>query len=331
MEVTFLQLWVGAALLLVTGLAVALTWWWRPSRPRVPGVPFAAMHRLRELPGFGLLVRARLRARTLEVIGLLLALLGVAVLASRWVGIDDDSVEMRNRDVVLCMDVSGSMQPVVDDVLATWSQLVDQLDGERLALVMFDGNAVTSFPLTDDYGYVRDALERAREQVSGQRPGGARDPLAGVRSARAGSSLVGDGVASCVQHFDRAGQHRSRTVVLATDNLVSGDPIYTLTQAVDLAVAGDVLVHGIVPRQNQPVATGELRDEARRTGGDVLVLDPESPTTSVVIAESITRQQKSKILAEARQRSYDRVAPGALLLVLGLGVATATRRRGDVA
>lgn len=323
MDVTLLQPWWGAVVLVVGVLVAALAWRGRRTTS-VSQVQAAGVARLRALPGFAALVRAEQRARTVEVTSLGVALLGVALLVSRWVGIDDDSSEMRNRDVVLCMDVSGSMQPVVEDVLATWTQLTATFDGERVALVMFDGNAVTAFPLTDDYAYVGEALTRARGQV-------ADADLPGVRAVRAGSSLVGDGAASCVQHFDRADEERSRTLVLATDNLVSGDQIYTLDQAVDLAVARGVMVHGIVPRENREEPTDELRTQTERTGGDVLVLDPSRSTTSVVIADSITRQQKKVMLAEARERSYDRVVPGALLLAFGLVGASVTRRRGGAA
>ncbi|MFC6152303.1 vWA domain-containing protein [Nocardioides yefusunii] len=316
---SLLQPAVGAGVLVVATLAVAVAWFVRRSSGASADVPAASLDRVRALPGFATLVRAETRHRTAEVACLVLAVLGVALLSARWVGIDDDAEEMRNRDVVLCMDVSGSMQPVVDDVLTTWTRLTHTLDGERLALVMFDGNAVTSFPLTDDYDYVRAALERARVEL-------ADGDLAGTRAERSGSSLIGDGLASCATHFDRRDEKRSRTVVLATDNLVSGDAVYTLAQATDVAMENGVMVYGVVPTGNTPVATDELRTETARTGGDVLVLDPTSDTTSVVIAEAVTSQQKSVILTEARQRSYDRVAPGALLVVVGLLGASLTRR-----
>jgi len=306
-----LQWWLGAVVVCLAATVALAAWLVRRGVSGPEAVPASALARLRSLPAYAAVVRGQVRARTVEVVALAVAVLGMALLVSRWVGISDDDSEMRTRDVVLCMDVSASMVPVVADVVDTYVQLSEALDGERIGFVMFDGNAVTAFPLTDDYEYVRTALLGHRNAIEA-------GTVAGVAAARSGTSLVGDGLASCVQHFDRAEEPRSRTVVLATDNLVSGDSIYSLGQATDLAVAGDAMVYAIVPERNQPDATAELRHQTRRTGGDVLVVDPEDQAVTVVIQEAVTRQQKQRIVAAARLHSFDQVWPGGLLLVLGL-------------
>lgn len=320
--VTLLQWWVGASVLAAGTLAAAGTWWWRRRRG-AGAVVVAGTERLRALPAFRALVRTQLRDRRFEVCSLAVALLGCALLAGRWVGVADDSEEMRNRDVVLCMDVSGSMRPVVRDVLDSYIDLVDTLHGERIGFVMFDGNAVTGFPLTTDYQQVRDRLVRTARQLD------ENAVIAGTVAPRSGSSLVGDGLASCVQHFDRAREQRSRTVVLATDNLVSGDSIYTLTQAADLAVARGVMVFAVVPQGNRREATAELRTQTERTHGRAMTLDPTASTNTVVVQRAITAQQKKVILAAPREHGFDRVWPGALLLALGLLGSLVTRRKQD--
>ena len=138
---------------------------------------------------------------------------------------------------------------------------------------------------------------------------------------------MGDGLASCVQHFDRPDQARARTLVLATDNLVSGDPLYTLSQATDLAVERGVMVFGVMPRGVQFHATTELRAQTARTQGDVLELTPGEPTNTVVITRAVKEQERAALLAQAQDRSFDVVVPGVLLALVGLAVATAAERR----
>lgn len=318
---TFLQPWVGGVVCGAAVLVGVAAWFVRRRTPAHGTVLAAGLARVRALPGFGALVRAQVRSRGLEVACLVLALVGVALMAARWVGVDDDSPQMRSRDVVLCLDVSGSMAEVDTDVLETYQQIAARLDGERIGFVMFDGNAVTGFPLTDDYPYVRTSLQQAADQIN-------QGQVAGTLAARAGSSLIGDGLASCVQHFDRPEEDRSRTIVLATDNLLSGDSIYSLPQATDLARAAGVMVYGIVPLGNRSEATSQLRTQTRRTGGDVLQLDPTSETNTVVISEAVTSQQKKVIVAESREQSFDRVWPGGLLLGLGLAGSLAVSAWG---
>jgi len=314
-----IQWWLGLVVVLLALIVAGLAWWWRRERAIDDAVLVANTRRLRVLSGHARLVRGERRRRTAELVCLGAAVLGIAVMASRWVAVSDDSEAMRNRDIVLCMDVSGSMAPVVEDVIDSYLLLVEQLDGERIGFVMFDGNAVTGFPLTDDYGEIERLLLAARAET-------AAGPVAGTAAVRSGSSLVGDGLASCVHHFDRPEEQRSRTLVLATDNLVSGDVIYTLEQATDLALDAGAMVFGVVPHGNPADATLELRTQAGRVRGDVLLIDPADHTVPAVIARRIKAQEKKAILATSQGHSFDRVTPGALLLVLGLAGSLACVR-----
>lgn len=317
-----MQWWVGV-LVMAVALAVGLTArWWRRRGTASAAVPAAGLDRIRRLPLFKTLARGELRRRRLEAAGLALALLGAGAAGSRIIGISDDSEEMHTRDIVLCMDVSASMAPLVGDVLDSYLALVDSLEGERIGFVMFDAYAVTGFPLTTDYPYVVAQLRAAKKDISaGQVPG--------TQAPRSGSSLVGDGLATCVQRFDRPEDARSRTVVLATDNLVSGDAVYSVPQATELAMDQDVMVFGVMPRGSEPVPTRQLREESERTGGRTLTLDAGRGTNAVTISDAVESQQKAEILTRERERSFDLIWPGGLLLVLGAAVALGSvwRRR----
>ncbi len=313
--------WVGAVVLAAGVLVAVAAWAVARARPVDRGVLVAASERLRHLPSWRDVVRREARQRGIAVAGVSLALAGLALLGSRFVMVTDDSEVVRQRDVVLCMDVSGSMVPVVEDVLDTYLALVDELTEERIGFVMFDANAVTGFALTDDHDEIAVRLAAARAELLGE------EPVAGTTAPSSGSSLVGDGLASCVQHFDRPDEQRARTLVLATDNLLSGDSIYTLQEAAGLALERQVMVFGVMPRGTQAHAVAELRGQASRTHGDVLLLTPGEPTNTAVISRAVAAQERSALLATAQERSFDVTAPGVLATLLGLAMATAAERR----
>ncbi|MDO5733399.1 MAG: hypothetical protein Q4P72_06450, partial [Eubacteriales bacterium] len=60
-----------------------------------------------------------------------------------------------------------------------------------------------------------------------------------------GSSLVGDGVASCALSFPDHDDGRARWMIVATDNEPQGESIYDLPKAIELAKSRNVTVFGI--------------------------------------------------------------------------------------
>ena len=102
--------------------------------------------------------------------------------------------------------------------------------------------AVTYFPLTSDYSYIERQLERLRSEFEDPQERYYSGTLIGE-----GSSLVGDGLASCVVRFDRTDSERSRSIILVTDNFVAGEQIFSLPDAAQLAADRGVRVYGINP------------------------------------------------------------------------------------
>ena len=94
--------------------------------------------------------------------GVMLTLLaGLAAFgASKPVSVEVITPEKHNRDIVLCLDASGSMFDVDTDILLKFQELVDGFRGERIALTIFNATGMQIFPLTDDYEYVQQNLEK---------------------------------------------------------------------------------------------------------------------------------------------------------------------------
>ena len=243
MEVTFwwmLPLWLA-----VIG---AVAWFViRRERSRdaaaAASLPVANSERLTQLPGYQ---RALRRYRVL-VFGLVTSIVLVLVagvgLSMRFARLDVTQPDLKNRDIVLCLDVSGSMIDYDTEVVDVFSDLAERFQGERISLVVFNASAVTYFPLTSDYDYIQKQFAQLQEEFAADEEGTYyRGTLLGN-----GSSLVGDGLATCAVRFDATDEPRSRSVILVTDNLIAGEPIFTLPEAGQLASERNVRVYGINP------------------------------------------------------------------------------------
>jgi len=318
-----IQWWVGAVVLAVAVLVTVIAWWAaRPRRDDGDPVLAANLDRVRRLPLFGVLARQERNRSRIEALLLAVAVAGTALMGSRLVGVGDDAQEFRTREVVLCLDVSGSMSRLDADVIDTYLELVSRLEDERIGFVMFDAYAVTVFPLTRDKEYVGEQLLAAKKTID--QPG----DVPGTTALNVGSSLIGDGLATCVQHFDQPETVRSRTVVLATDNELAGDAIYSTRQAAELARDAGIMVFGVVPKSSNPRPTDELREAVEPTAGEVITIAPGEQTNVARISSAIAAQQKYAIRALAQDRTFDRIWPGAVLLLIGLAgsLAAAWRR-----
>ena len=291
-------------------------------RRRQPGrdaLVYAAARELRALPRFVALARREWRWRLIGFGCVVIALLGVALLLSRPVVSHPWEEERRSRDIMLCLDVSGSMTDVDAEVLRSFEDLSGRLTGERIGLTLFDSSAVTIFPLTDDAGYVQEQLQGARDELS-------RGTVVGTRVGDSGTSLIADGLMGCLDRFDALDSSRSRTVVLATDNQTSGKPLYSFDEAIARARRDGVLVFAVVPVDNSVSATDALSEAVRTTGGDSLLLSPGTDVTQITTA--VERTQATALPRGSRPQPRELVWPGLVVTLIGLfGVAVATGRR----
>jgi Ca-activated chloride channel family protein len=325
---------IPLALLLAAG-----TYWLVRKRDRGGNArrrPVAHSHRLTELPEYQAAVRRHRRWHTITAVagGVLMA--AAVVAAARPAERTTVRPEQRNRDIILCLDASGSMSSADAAVVEVFARLSQGFDGERLALTVFDSSAVQVFPLTDDYEYVQEQLQVAKDAFDGT-PGSAGF-LDGTWNG-AGSSLIGDGLASCVQGFpgtdsgtgpDGGPEQRSRSVILATDNFVSGEPIFTLQEAGALARKEGILVYALNPGDydygtdpDQPGA--QLRAAAEGTGGAYYGLD--SPEAVPDILRKVQSTEATVFRAAPQATVSDRAEiPLAIALVSGLVLAGVSRR-----
>ncbi|MGO4147499.1 vWA domain-containing protein [Paenarthrobacter sp. YAF11_1] len=270
----------------LTAAAVAINAWLYRRRRPPQARPIAHGDRLTDLPEYQhALRRYRLRLMVAVILGAVF-LAATATAAARPILRTTEQPEIRNRDIVLCLDVSGSMTSTDAAIATVFQELAKEFDGERIGMVIFDSSSVQLFPLTDDYDYAAEQLAEAKEALDS----GAGSFFDGTWNG-AGSSLIGDGLASCVQSFPddtgAADAQRSRSVVLATDNFLSGEPIFSLEEAAALAADKKVKVYALNPSDmdygNQPDEPGaQLRAAAERTEGSYFTVDSAETVPGIV-------------------------------------------------
>ncbi|MFE4195208.1 VWA domain-containing protein [Paenarthrobacter sp. NPDC056912] len=308
---------------LAAAAAAIAAWLYRRRRPQ-PSRPIAHGERLSGLPEYQhALRRHRMRLALAVVLGAVF-LAATATAAARPVQRTTEQPEIRNRDIVLCLDVSGSMTSTDAAIASVFQKLAQEFDGERIGMVIFDSSSVQLLPLTDDYDYAAEQLTQAKEALDS----GAGSFFDGTWNGE-GSSLIGDGLASCVQSFPTTengpqDQPRSRSVVLATDNFLSGDPIFTLDEASALAQRKNIKVHAINPgdfdygdQTEQPGA--RLKAAAEQTGGSYFTLD--SPEAVPGIVQKVQETETGSYLAAPQVLAADAPAwPLGIALLAGMGM-----------
>ena len=328
----------AAAALAVIVLVVALT---RPRKGAADATVFSLDDDLATEHASAMLRRWRALSRFGTV--LLAAAVALAlVLVARPSLVDQGEERSSNRDIVLCLDVSGSALPYDREVLDTYLSLVSNFQGERIGLSIFNSTSRTVFPLTDDYALVTDQLTAAAKTLKGVETQDDIDKMSdaqyqristwleGTQNRTNATSLIGDGVVSCAAMLpgfaygsanqENATRQRAASIVLATDNVVSGDPTYTLSEALALTEQAGITVDGLFsgPKSSEGEATTtDMKDQIESHGG-VFLTQSNGASVNELVREINTRRT-----AVSQQDSHAAVidAPGWWALALALIVA----------
>lgn len=322
--------WLFLLVLLAVFAAVAYGHW-RVQRKSEEKVAWLAnTEQLRTLPAYQKGRRRRRSTAFIAGMSLSVLALGVAVSAGAPVERQVEHPKLANRDIVLCLDASGSMLPYNGQILMGFHDMVDNFEGERLSLELWSAQTVVRFPLTDDYELVQEVLTEASTIINRGYLGPEgdyvlvtpelSDYLAGVDApdGQEISSLIGDGLATCVLGFDQTDKERSRTIILATDNEVMGEQIYTLREAIEFASSQNVDIIALYPAEGGVLtAEGEqMRSLVRAAGGDFY--DASDPAAVSSIVDQIAQQQLAELDGSPETVEKDRPRTALLWSLWGL-------------
>ena len=268
-----------------------------------------------------------------------------ALLMGRPSTVDRRNSTYGSRDIVLCLDVSGSALAYDRQIIAAYLTLIDRLQGDRIGLSIFDSTTRTVFPLTDDSDVIESQLKHAFgilkkvssgdfNNISQKEYAQIQDWLEGTRNITNSSSLIGDGLVSCALQLpqfsvnangsadkkgssQRARSARSASIILATDNIEGKSGTYSLEQAAGLVNKSRITVDGLYvgPASNTHSPNeSQMRTLIERYGGSFTNMNTTPDIGSLVQAiertSSGTRRNSSQsIVADA---------PQALIVVLVL-------------
>jgi Ca-activated chloride channel family protein len=328
-------------------LRLASPWWllllavlplvWRThAAGRAPAVRFPTFAVLRPIAATG----ARRRRRVLAGLRTLVVVLLALAMTRPQAGSAATRIHREGVDVVIAVDVSGSMLAEdftlasgrasrLDAVKSVVSEFVAARSEDRVGLVLFAARPYTQCPLTLDHGWLRQNLDRA--QVGMIEDG----------------TAVGAGLATAVNRL-RASTAKSKFVVLLTDGQQNAGTISPETAA-EAAAALGIRVYtigagtrGMAPfptrdlfgnKVYRPIAVDideeSLRKVAKRTGGRYFrATDTDSLRQ---IYEEIDRAEKTTFeapeYADYRELYPWLVWPALVLLCAELALADTRLRK----
>ncbi len=216
----------------------------------------------------------------LAMAGLWLSLLLSIIMLARPAQIDKINPQIHNRDIFICMDVSTSSDEINLNICKELKEVVRELNGERFGITIFIGQSVLLVPLTTDYQYVIESLDKLEDSFKKTLYSDITDlywnnpelyqyRFEGTicQDDERGSSLIGDGLASCLYNFPdlKENEERSRLIIFTTDNELNGNPIVTVEEAAALCKKNDVKVFAVTPKNI--VDQDAFRQAINSTGG----------------------------------------------------------------
>ena len=209
--------------------------------------------KIKNLPAY---TAARRRYRTLLILTAIFfvtSIVSMTILAARPVTVSQLEQNNESRDIMLCIDVSGSMTSELNSVMSEYISILNQLKGERVGITLFATYSVLLAPLTNDYDSLMEILREIQTNYNNPyRYSAGSDfyiyyysPLIGA------ASFIGDGVINCINNLGNLGSDtRYQSVIIATDNMqtVGSEEVpmvADITQAANYAKSNNVTLYGI--------------------------------------------------------------------------------------
>lgn len=322
-------------------LVLFFCWWsWRSENRKSGTLLFSHSAFLKELPkGPGE------RMRRLPLLLRTLAGMLIVIALARPQSFNPQHLDVEGLDIVVALDMSGSMQavdvsdetleqlqakglepaPRFESAIAVLRRFIESRRYDRIGMVVFGAHAYNQFPLTLDYAAILGILERL-----------------GLEDIDGTATVIGDALGKALNLL-RASEARTKIVILITDGDNRGGHITPL-QATEFASTLDVKVFpilvGTTDQSRVPVGRGLfgrrmvyqlqefpinpdlLKEIATKTGGTFYTAADEEALEKK-FAAILDRFEKTRIrdLANAlKSELFPRFLFPAFIL-LGLGIS----------
>ena len=258
------------------------------------------------------------------------------ILISRPVKIKTENINQYNRDIFLCMDVSTSVDELNIELVDSLEKTVNELHGERFGISIFNTSSVVLVPLTDDYKYVLDVLSKIKESIKYNKENEYSIDLNKINIRKyvrsgtlegnkdRGSSLIGDGLASCVYDFTKTKNERTKLIIFSTDNDLAGTPIVDLTEAAKISKNKNIIVYGIGTKKMISKNRDEFKAAVELTGGKYY---EHSNSTVKNIINDIESTSKTLLDTKTETKRYDiPEIPFIILIISFLGFMISSKK-----
>jgi hypothetical protein len=191
-----------------------------------------------------------------------------------------------NRDIILCLDISSSVDNLNATLIDKLKDIVEELNGERFGIVIFNTSPVLMCPLTNDYQYIIRQLDALKEGLQMRLDYTNKQILPSAKYSQVeaflengtlvgfpdrGSSVIGEGLAGAVLDFYDIEEKPDRTRIIIftsdNDNAVIGDEIVTLPEAGKMCQERGITVFGIGTEIMKDVDRKMMQETVEGTGG----------------------------------------------------------------
>ncbi|MDQ6844234.1 MAG: VWA domain-containing protein [Bacteroidota bacterium] len=225
---------------------------------------------------------------------------------------DEQQSEGEGVDIILCIDVSGSMTAQdfypnrMEAAKKVAEDFVDHRTTDRIGIVIFSGESFTQCPLTTDHYVLKSQIEQIRNGLLED------------------GTAIGSGLATSVDRL-RSSKAKSKVVILLTDGINNGgliDPatakeiaktfkikVYTIGVGSNGFAATPVNTPMGIVMQNEKVAIDEdlLKNIASETGGKYFRATDNKSLENIY--NEIDRLEKSKVEITTFHRSTEKFYP----------------------
>lgn len=280
-------------LLLVPALIVFIVWAFR--RKQAAMARFGDIELIQKLTATVSPRRQRWKAALLVLTVLSLTL---ALLRPQW-GTKLRTVKREGQDILIALDVSKSMlaEDIKPNRLAKArhevASLINRLEGDRIGLVAFAGEAFVQCPLTLDYGAARMFLEAMEPDLI---------PVPGT--------AIGEALKKSMEAFDQS-ERKHKVMLLITDGEEHvGEPVELAKEA---AKAGIVIYCvGIGSPQGVPIP--DFDENGRRIGfkkdrqGEVVMTKLDEITLEKIALETGGKYYRGSAGEVELERIYDEIS-----------------------
>lgn len=95
----------------------------------------------------------------------LICIVIASILVARPITIQTKSEDKYNRDILISLDISTSECEVNLELVKKFKEIISDIEGDRIGIIIYNTAPIVYCPLTDDYDYVKQSLETLEQQL----------------------------------------------------------------------------------------------------------------------------------------------------------------------